>query len=213
MTWAKLSDNFHSHPKTERMGLDGAGLYAIGISYAACHLTDGFLPAEWVRKQAPTKLVNRLVDIGAWAKEDGGYRISDFLDYNPSRERVLENRRVTKDRVTRYRTRTNAGRNALPEPDPYPTPELHSVEEEIYNGNGVDVGEYVDALADSDEKTPGILKALRKELPEAAFRNALEALELRRGATDAQPLVSETRYFVATLASMKREGQYAMGKS
>lgn len=207
MTWAKLSDNFHSHPKTEAMGLDGAGLYSIAISYAACHLTDGFLPEPWVKKQAPAKLIRRMVDVGAWSKEDGGYRINDFLDYNPSRDAVLDKRRVTKERVTRYRTRSNGASNAAPEPDPYPYPNLPSVDEEINNSNGVDVGEYVDALADSDEKTPAILKALRSQLPEAAFRNALEALEIRRGGDP--PLVSETRYFVATLASMKREGQYA----
>lgn len=208
MTWAKLSDNFHSHPKTERMGLDGAGLYAIGISYAACHLTDGFLPKPWVKKQAPAKLVNRLVSIGAWLEVDGGYEIADFLDYNPPRAEIEEKRRLQRERQTRHRARTNGDvtRDVIG-PDPTRTrPVLPTVDEEISNGS-LDVGRFVEELDDADAETEAVLAAYSKRLPEAAFHTALESLNGRRAR---QPvLVSETRYFVATLNSMIREEQYA----
>lgn len=210
MTWAKLSDNFHSHPKTERMGLDGAGLYAIAISYAACHLTDGFLPEQWVKKQAPAKLVQRLVVIGAWIEVDGGFEIADFLDYNPTKAEVQEKRRVTRERVTRYRSRTNGSSNGAPDPTrPVPGLRMPSVDEEIHKGNGVDVGWFMAYLGDATEGTQGTLEDYRRRLPEAAFHRALEALKERKAATDKEPLVSETRYFVAALKSMVTERQYA----
>ena len=207
MTWAKLSDNFHSHPKTLRMGLEANGLYARAISYAACHLTDGFVPREWVATQAPAKVIQRLLDVGALEPLDDGYVIVDFLQYNPSKAEVAEKRRVTRERVTRYRSRTNVVSNGAPDPTrPVPVPELPSIDDEL-KGNALDVGQFVEQLNDSDEQTPTILRALSRDLPEAAFRTALESLEMRRGR---EPhLTSETRYFVAALTSMKRERQYA----
>lgn len=211
MSWAKLADNFHSHPKTLRMGLDGAGLYGRGLSYAACHLTDGFLPDEWVNAH-PKNVVKKLIDVGAWEKTEGGFLIVDYLDYNPARSEVEKKRRATNARVTRYRDRGNASEtengtrsNADPVPDPYPL--LPSIEGDISKGSGFDVGRFVEELSDADGETESVLRALKRDLPEAAFHTALESLRRRR--QEKPPLVSEKRYFVAALASMKREGQYA----
>ena len=46
MTWTKLADNFHAHPKLLAVGLAGTGLFARALSYAADYLTDGRIPVE-----------------------------------------------------------------------------------------------------------------------------------------------------------------------
>lgn len=63
-------------------------------------------------------------------------------------------------------------------------------------------------LADSDDRTPIVIAAMRRRygLPDAALHNAVEALEERRARTPA--LVSEARYFVATLRGLAESGQY-----
>lgn len=85
MTWAKLDDRFHSHPKLERAGLAATGLYAKSLSYAACYETDGHVPDEWVAKQGPKRHAERLLSLGLWEQVKGGYQVADFLDFNPSR--------------------------------------------------------------------------------------------------------------------------------
>jgi hypothetical protein len=98
MPWAKLDDNFHAHPKTYMVGLDGCGLFTKGLSYCAHYLTDGFLPEEWVYAQVPattrnrdtTGVIGRLLDSGMFEKVDGGFQIHDYLACNPSRQQAQD---------------------------------------------------------------------------------------------------------------------------
>lgn len=95
MAWVKLDDAFHAHPKAVRAGLEAVGLYTLSLSYCSHYLTDGYIPAEWVGHQAgkhTDRLAQRLVDVGFWTVDNGGYRVHDYLDYQPSRERILERR-------------------------------------------------------------------------------------------------------------------------
>lgn len=100
MPWARLDDKFHSHPSTWQVGLEANGLFARALSYCADQLTDGFLPTSWVeanvpatrRNSDPRGIVQRLVDAGLFEVLDNGYRIPDYLSYNPSREKVLHAR-------------------------------------------------------------------------------------------------------------------------
>lgn len=92
MTWGKISDDFHSHPKTWEVGLEGNGLLMRSISYACDHLTDGFLPAAWVKAQLPRGdrrgTLAKMVGAGVFELVTGGYVIHDFDHYNPRREEV-----------------------------------------------------------------------------------------------------------------------------
>lgn len=64
-------------------------------------------------------------------------------------------------------------------------------------------------LSGADERTPAVIARASRGLPEAALRTAWESLEARRRDKSQTPLVSEVRYFVATLLSMRAEGQYS----
>lgn len=115
MPFALLDDKFHSNPKIRALGLDGAGLYALALSYCGSYTTDGFVPRDWALGAAGGRwgLLNRLAEHGAWDEVDEkdaaeladrsgnvihfvakekGYIIPDFLQFNPSSVELEEKR-------------------------------------------------------------------------------------------------------------------------
>src|SRR5437879_2331970 len=96
MVWARIEDQFADHPKVVAAGPLAAWLYVCGLTYSNRFLTDGFIPDGQVRKLAdvpsPRKLATTLVRVGLWEPAEGGFRIHDFFDYNPSAEEVLAKR-------------------------------------------------------------------------------------------------------------------------
>jgi hypothetical protein len=96
MSWAKLSDDFHAHPKILAVGNVGAGLFVRSIAYAAHYLTDGFIPAASARMLAgpDQAVIDELVAAGLWHPCPGGYRIHEYLERNPPRDEVLARRQA-----------------------------------------------------------------------------------------------------------------------
>lgn len=105
MAWVKIDDQFTDHPKVVAVGPVAGWLYLCGLTYCSRFLTDGHIPAAQVRRLAdvknPDRLAAALVEAGLWESCDGGYRVHDYLDYNPSRERVLQTRAVRADAGSR----------------------------------------------------------------------------------------------------------------
>lgn len=98
MTWVRLDDQFPGHPKVVKAGPPAAWLHVAGLCYCARYLTDGFVSdaalmgmGQYGRSRAQS-LAERLVGAGLWEHSDGGYVIHDYLDYQPSRERVEQQR-------------------------------------------------------------------------------------------------------------------------
>lgn len=98
MAWVKLDDQFADHPKVIEAGPLAAWLYVCGLTYCSRLLTDGFIPGAQVRRladvKAPETLAQRLVAVGLWEACDGGYRVHDYFEYQPTRDRVLATRTV-----------------------------------------------------------------------------------------------------------------------
>jgi hypothetical protein len=92
VAWARIDDKFHSHPTLMVAGLDATGLFARAIAYCADYLTDGFVPRSWAEQQGGKKPVQKLIDAGLFIPVEGGVCIKDYLDWNPTRERVLADR-------------------------------------------------------------------------------------------------------------------------
>jgi hypothetical protein len=99
VTWAKLDDKFHSHPKLAEIEpglmLAAAGLYSMTLSWCADQLTDGQIPQVQPRRlagQPVDNLIDELVRVGLWEKRKGGFFVHDWLDYNPSKAQVLAER-------------------------------------------------------------------------------------------------------------------------
>lgn len=155
MSWLRLDDGFADHPKLAAAGPLAAWLHVCALVYCSRYLTDGFLPSAMVPRLAdfrgiqtrgqdvsPEDLAARLADVGLWEPVEGGYRIHDYLAYNPSRAQVLEEREQTARRVSAWRNArrnavtngavtpapgnavTNADVTASPYPSPIPDPSL-----------------------------------------------------------------------------------------
>lgn len=105
MPWVKLDDGFFDNDKIVAAGKDARDLYLAGLCYCARQLTDGFIPEERLSRLAieagatdVKDAVRRLCTVirGArfplWEAVDGGYRVHDYHEYNPTREEVLEMR-------------------------------------------------------------------------------------------------------------------------
>lgn len=103
MPWAKLDDVFHNHPKVLKAGNEAIGMHARALSYCACYLTDGFVPDEFVKRRH--RLARRLCVAGLWARVEGGYKIHDYLDFNPSAEKVRAQRELDQVRKDSRRNR------------------------------------------------------------------------------------------------------------
>lgn len=157
MSWAKLDDQFPDHPKVRSLGVFGIGLQAAAICYCARYLTDGFLswsvadqliasvmaPFTLPDGQIVTPAVTsgmsgddaaswdwkaRMVKAGLWERSRGGFLVHDYLDYNPTKATVLEERAKTAARVAKHRGNGNAAGNAVTNggvtgaPSPSPSP-------------------------------------------------------------------------------------------
>lgn len=114
MTWAKLDDQMPDHPKVVEAGPLASWLNICGICYCSRYLTDGFIPAGQIRRLADVDnalaLAQRLVEVGMWEVAEGGYRVHDYLTYNPSAESVRRERAKTAERQANFRGR-NPGYN------------------------------------------------------------------------------------------------------
>lgn len=93
MSWFKVDDAFYLHPKVASAGNAAIGLWLRCGAYCAHHLTDGFVPRDVAYSFGTKALCIRLVEVGMWTPAEGGWRMHDYLDYQPNRDEVMELRR------------------------------------------------------------------------------------------------------------------------
>jgi len=118
MPWVRLEDTFASDPKRLAAGLLGMGLHVAGLCYSNRHLTDGFiseaaletlgpflvdLPGGKRRRLEPGFVADRVVAAGLWCRVDGGYRILDSIELQPSRAEVESKRDAARSRMSALR--------------------------------------------------------------------------------------------------------------
>lgn len=113
MTWVKIDDQFADHPKILRAGPIAGWMHVAALCYANRHLTDGLIPRAALPTLAsfdgvgltregqliatpmrvdPADIAAILVAVGLWSEEADGYRIHDYLDFNPARADVEDHR-------------------------------------------------------------------------------------------------------------------------
>lgn len=115
MTWFKVDDSLHSHPKVLATEPAALGLWVIAGSWSSGNLTEGFVPDHVLPRLLPdsAKLARELVAAGLWRRVQGGYTFHDWHDYNPSKEAVSNRRRAAAERQQRWRQgKRNAVTNA-----------------------------------------------------------------------------------------------------
>lgn len=143
MTWFRVDDQFHDHPKVRKLrraaavcnalqdrGVtpdEGRGV-ALGVwvacgSWAGCNLSDGFVPAEVAERFDPSGIyVELLVEVGLWRPEtldgESGYRFHEWDEHQPTREKVLNNRADTARRVAKHRAAKKTAKEASDASEP-----------------------------------------------------------------------------------------------
>lgn len=111
MPWARFEDDYLSNRKLVTLSTAAIALDMAGIIYSARELRDGVLSAADVH--VVTSLIHirkwqvlaaELVDAHRWhPREEGGFVIHDYLDYQPSRQQILAERAAGRDRKRRER--------------------------------------------------------------------------------------------------------------
>lgn len=91
MAWVKVDDGFADHPKTLMLSLAAQGLWLAGLCYASRHMTDGRLPAAFLRRvgdDGAAAAAEELVAVGLWHDNGAGWHIHDYTDYQRTREQI-----------------------------------------------------------------------------------------------------------------------------
>ena len=115
MTWFRVDDSFYEHSKVRKVAAKAPAalaLWSIAGSWSSRKLTEGFIPDDdlpWLMPGA-AELAAELVAARLWRREKGGHRFHDWLDYNPSKEKVLAERAAAAERMRKVRERRSGER-------------------------------------------------------------------------------------------------------
>lgn len=110
-----LDDAWDNCTPVARAGNACFGLYVRCGIWSSRNLTDGFVPGEIVAGYGSPEQARKLVDVGLWEVVEGGYRAPDYLDRNPSGEKVRARQKADAERKARWREREHQRRGTRDE--------------------------------------------------------------------------------------------------
>jgi hypothetical protein len=176
MPWVKLDDRFPSHRKIALLSDRAFRLHISAICWCAENLTDGRISDRELTLVASVRgmkaTAKQLEDAGVWDRVDGGWEIHDYLEYNPSRDQVIAERKKNAERQERFRRRKNGK----------PVPPDGSDEPSNGSSNGVTPG-----ARDAPETHSGDTTATRPQHDGDTTAPRMVPI------ADAEPQVSEVR--------------------
>ena len=103
MTWVKIDDNFAEHPKILKLSDGAFRLYVTALCYANRYETDGKIDTKVARKLCHSRTIPQLIMSGLWHDHGDHYVINSYSDYQPTREKLENEREKTRLRVGRIR--------------------------------------------------------------------------------------------------------------
>lgn len=85
MTWFKVDDSFHSHPKVMAASPAALGLWVVAGSWSGMNLTEGHVPSHVLPRLMPKaeRLARELVAIGLWDRVEDGWLILRWVQTAP----------------------------------------------------------------------------------------------------------------------------------
>lgn len=109
MSYVALDDNFPDHPKVAGLSDKSFRLHISVLCRCGRFLTDGEASKGLlvsVRYGSNAAAIKELLDAGLWEREGEGYRVHDYLVYNPSKAQVQAKRDAAKERMVRVRSQS-----------------------------------------------------------------------------------------------------------
>jgi hypothetical protein len=94
VTWVKIDDGFPRHPKVLKLPVSAKWAFVEALCYCGEFNTDGQFPVGLMAD----KDLRLLIAGGLVYSDEGVLWIHDYLDYNPSRESVENDRRKARER-------------------------------------------------------------------------------------------------------------------
>ncbi len=117
MSWMKVDDTLHSHPKVRRAGAAAVGVWVTAGSFCMAYKTDGFVPRYYLDGwgKAGASAARKLVAVGLWEEvvKDGepGFQFHDWADYQPLSEEIEKDREAARERQRKLRERRRQARD------------------------------------------------------------------------------------------------------
>jgi hypothetical protein len=111
MTWFKVDDSFHSHPKVLAAEPAALGLWVVAGAWCSANLTDGFVPDYVLPRLLPdaARLAEELATCRLWKRTKGGYRFHDWNEFQPTKEEITaERKRWAEKKANQRAARRNA---------------------------------------------------------------------------------------------------------
>lgn len=118
--WGKVYGTLHSSLKWQRANDGAKALWTTALSWSIAQGSDGYVPEDALRILGGRRAsADKLVEVGLWEVEEGGWRFHDWLGHNTSDQQIQEQRKATRARVQKHRASkgngvTGQGGNALP---------------------------------------------------------------------------------------------------
>ncbi len=114
MSWFKVDDKFHGHPKVKRIPreqrAEAIGTWTLAGTWSADHEQDGYVPAFMIAELGGTEAgCAALVDARLWKVKRDGFQFVNWAKWQPTREENEKKREAARDRQRRHRAgvRTN----------------------------------------------------------------------------------------------------------
>lgn len=109
MAW--LDDRLRDHPKIVRTSATAFRQWALALCYCSAHGTEGRLDEAVIALRIGPKIVEELVEIGLWDREEDGLWVHDWQEHNEARDQKIELRREqARERQKRHRDKVRNGR-------------------------------------------------------------------------------------------------------
>lgn len=101
MTWFRVDDRAAFHRKIVAAKNEAVGAFFRAGAWSSGEGTDGFIPRDVAVLIAADRIWARLVEVGLVEVEADGWRIHDFLDWNPSAAEIAERREAQSEQKRR----------------------------------------------------------------------------------------------------------------
>jgi hypothetical protein len=126
MAWVRLDDGLPEHRKTLAAGGDAGWLHVCAIAYCNRNETDGVVPRTIIDRlsdrRTPSRLADRLVAVGLWEVHPEGWLIHDYLEFQPSKAKLADDRRKARERMAKNRGSSGDVQANDDGSSPYPDP-------------------------------------------------------------------------------------------